>query len=381
MKKLLIITDLPIWSIEENKGAQSFYQTYVHLDKNYDVTLLTTDENYTRDQQDKKIILNKILKFQLKIRFLNFIFGILCYFINLIFTFLLNYEEIKRSDIVYFYEIEFTPLAYWIRLFWPQKKIISRFQGTVLQDQDCKNWKNIIKNYKHVLSISTQVNLLVMTDDGTNGDKIVELLNPKQRYLFLKNGLDIGYICNEALRDKHEKIDLKKFITISRLVGWKNVNQSINYFREFALPNSQLLVIGDGPERDKLIKQNDDLLAHGSLIFKGAIDHTLLKEILENAHYYLGSFSLSNLGNGLYEAMAHGVIPIVTNSGNTSSFIKHGDNGFLISNSSDLEGIFSTITNAKECLRIAENAKRTAVFMNTWEERMAVEIKAIANAS
>jgi len=65
-------------------------------------------------------------------------------------------------------------------------------------------------------------------------------------------------------------------LCVSRLLAYKNVDAVVDAFR--LLPGERLVVVGDGPERDRL-----RMLAGGNVTFTGRVDDAALRWLYENA--------------------------------------------------------------------------------------------------
>jgi glycosyltransferase involved in cell wall biosynthesis len=295
----------------------------------------------------------------------------------------------NQYDLFYGYEIMGIPLAYTFGKL-RGKKIVSRFQGTFL----FPILNNTIKKlffFEHVIAFKLRADLVIMTNDGTKGDKVLEYFGfPKNRIFFLINGVDKTiYIDNFNVSGFKEKTDIPKdhniIITLSKLAYWKRVDRIIN-----AMPlvlskerNVFLIVIGDGPQKSSLQKMANSLGVANNIKFIGNLSHNQVKEYLNGADLFTTFYDLSNLGNPLLEALTCGKCIISLNDGSLEGIITDGKNGILL-NSDGAEFIASAII---ECIRnkdkrstLEKNAKKFSdTQLKTWEERMNDEINAVQN--
>ena len=129
------------------------------------------------------------------------------------------------------------------------------------------------RRFEEALALKTTADLVIMTDDGTQGDEVLARLNPAagNRVKFWRNGLDLDRLhpasadersaARRALRIPNDAFVM---LTASRLAAWKRVDRAIR-----ALPrvrtwtqNATLLVVGDGEERVHLVALAREPFSH-----------------------------------------------------------------------------------------------------------------------
>jgi L-malate glycosyltransferase len=97
-----------------------------------------------------------------------------------------------------------------------------------------------------------------------------------------------------------------------------------------AEPNVQFIIAGDGPERELLEKQANDLKVGSSVRFLGWVRHEEMADLLLNAEIYVSTSLDDGTSVSLLEAMASGAFPIVTDIPSNREWIHNGENGFLV---------------------------------------------------
>jgi len=108
----------------------------------------------------------------------------------------------------------------------------------------------------------------------------------------------------------------------------KNVGAVVDVFsRVIAVLPSRLLLVGDGPEIAGIRQQVAQAGLDNQVEFLGHMDN--LEDILPVADLLLLPSLHESFGLVALEAMACGVIPLVTNRGGGSEFIQDGLNGYL----------------------------------------------------
>ncbi len=92
----------------------------------------------------------------------------------------------------------------------------------------------------------------------------------------------------------------------------------------------QLSIVGDGPLLKRLKAKASKWNLLDTVEFSGRIPNEQLPEMLRNSSIYLSVPETEGVSASLFEAMASGCFPIVTDLPGTRAFIRHGENGFLV---------------------------------------------------
>ncbi len=122
-----------------------------------------------------------------------------------------------------------------------------------------------------------------------------------------------------------------------------------------------LLLVGDGPEQAQIRELVREKGLDDRVEFLGHIDQ--LEEIMPAADILLLPSRHESFGLVALEAMASGVVPVVTNRGGAGEFILDGQNGFLRA-PDDIQGMAREVTKLVENpdlrSQLAEEARRDA---------------------
>ncbi|TVP46544.1 MAG: glycosyltransferase [Mongoliibacter sp.] len=94
--------------------------------------------------------------------------------------------------------------------------------------------------------------------------------------------------------------------------------------------NASCWIVGDGVLRTKLEDLSKELEVEDRIRFFGRIDNKLLPELLAESNFYLAVPETEGVSASLFEAMASGSFPIVTDLPANRAFIRQGENGFLV---------------------------------------------------
>lgn len=293
-----------------------------------------------------------------------------------------------RFDLLYGYEIFGTPVAWiWSRVF--SRPVISRFQGT-LMSKYLNSPEKILYNWTHWMPMKLPVNLLIMTNDGTQGDKVLDYLKvPITRRVFWRNGVELA----QGVNPKFDNIAFRRLNSIdedtmlltsaSRMTYWKRIDRMIH--AASLVPHNRkfkLIIIGDGENRDALEALARDLGVADKVHFTGPLPHRDVLKWHSAADVLISTFDVSNVGNQLLEAQVLGKPYITVNTGDTAHVLTHEYNGLLIQTPDDYLAIADAISrliddnSLRGCL--ANGAKEFGLqHIKTWTQRMEMEIATV----
>ena len=409
MKKVLIISALDIWSIEYKKGGESLWQTLKgYAEKNWEVHFITS---YKKKDFDKKIhskysnvFIHRLGLEELqspvaivpfaKMKLIRFLLRVLFWLIFQLRAFLKVKNIVRQKEkflIIYGYGAYGVPIAKFLSMLW-KVPVVSRFQGTLLKTfwMGKKFWK--IRAWEHVIASKISTDLVIMTNDGTQGDKVLKYFGvDSEKVKFWMNGVN-----REDFKKTFNKENIKQeldissryiLMTVSRLVHWKQVNRSIEALPRIikVIPDLKLIIIGDGPEKENLERFSRELKVNHCIKFVGAVSREKIPKYLAASDVFLSFYNWTNIGNPVIEAMTMGKCIITLNNGDTGKIIRNDYNGILLEENKKLinnitESVIYLLRNLKLREKLGKNAREFAkkIFW-TWEERINAEIKEIEN--
>jgi len=379
-KRILIISALDFWSMADGKGGPALWRTLKgYADRGWEVFFITSNrpQGATTKLPENIHVLRfdaPWLKRLLQIRKVGFFANIFWWL----------YFQIVRIDVVYGYEIYGVPVAKVLSKLW-RVPMVSRFQGTSFGAA----WRNrrlrCIRAWTHLIGLRIPTDLVIMTNDGTQGDEVLKRLGVDMaRVRFWLNGVDWELF--KGLPEKRkgrETLGINAdyvLLTVSRLVSWKRVDRSIRALAEVVkdYPDTLLVIVGDGPERGRLEQLAKNLGGERNTRFEGAVPHSEIPKYLAAADIFLSFYDWSNVGNPLLEAMMAGKCIVTLNNGDTAQFIKNGDNGTLLE--------YEELPKLPEVIRklLADNELRERLGSNarkfaeenfwSWDERIEAEV-------
>ncbi|PKM91830.1 hypothetical protein CVU82_01325 [Candidatus Falkowbacteria bacterium HGW-Falkowbacteria-1] len=122
--------------------------------------------------------------------------------------------------------------------------------------------------------------------------------------------------------------DDKLIITTSRLVkknGIKDLIRALSFLDE----EFKLLILGEGEEKDELVRLSGDLALKDRIYFLGTINHQELPKYLWSSDVFCRPSLSEGLGNSFLEAMAAGLPVVATEVGGIPDFLCDEKNGLF----------------------------------------------------
>jgi glycosyltransferase involved in cell wall biosynthesis len=300
----------------------------------------------------------------------------------------------KDCAFVYGYEMQGVLASNLLKIIFFKRSVfyISRFQGVFYIKEHFKDHRylNLLFNIDTLIALWLPSNLMVMTNDGTQGDKILKKIKSRslKSFMFISNGVDSPNLIDKNKLCKKYGIDEEKpfVLMASRLVNIKRVHLAVEAIGKIISDgnnfNYKLIIIGDGPELEPLKSLAIDLGVDSYLIFLGALTNDEVYSFMSASDMVLSLYESSNIGNPFFEAMSVGTPFIAVNNGDTSSFVKHLSNGYLLSEDAivdDLVIFFENVENNLISIKsLADGAsKYSKSNILSWSERIGNEISEI----
>lgn len=190
--------------------------------------------------------------------------------------------------------------------------------------------------------------------------ELLKLGVPKKKIALIPNGVAIPKMSNEITEDHQSELDEKIIcLSVGRLIKRKRFDLLLNAWAEQKnINDATLIIIGDGPERNRLEKMASNLMVSDSIHFFGSVIHDKVLYWLKQAHCFILPSDSEGMSNALLEAMAYGLPVIVSNIHANYSLIQDGINGFLFSNLNDLTEKLQLLIQDRDCrLRLGQKAR------------------------
>ena len=208
--------------------------------------------------------------------------------------------------------------------------------------------------------LNKKVSLFIANSRSTKDWVVRSEKIPAEKIEVIYNGLDpelFFSLTREERVEYKEKTRLSAEASIVGIIANLRPVKGLDVFIRAAekvsqaRPESQFLIVGDGPERKKLEVLARDLGMSGKIKFLGQIVDVLpLLKIMDIG--VLSSYSES-LSNSLLEYMAAGLPVVSTDVGGLNEVLRHGEGGYFISVGDDeamARSILALITNPEMSL-------------------------------
>lgn len=248
----------------------------------------------------------------------------------------------KKVDIVH--AQQYTPYCYGVmaslynmlRLSRNSPKLIYTSHGIPYPYK--RRMKRVVVN--SVFSLFTQEIVTISEDTKSN---IVKYENfPAHKIKVVYNGIDLSQFSKKVDRvAKKQSLELtpdyKVIGIVARLDPVKNHTLLLRAFKRVLheLPETYLLIVGDGPEKKRLESLAELFGISGQALFLGARN-----DVPELLHIFdvsvLSSFS-EGMSVTLLEAMGAGIPIVATNVGGNPEVVKDQETGYLVPNNNDQE--------------------------------------------
>jgi len=201
---------------------------------------------------------------------------------------------------------------------------ITRLFGTFLHPYLSMKFRlrALLNHLEEVAAFKIPCRYLIITNDGTRGDQVARSLNvPSKRVKFWMDGAAFLHDINIGAEKLRKELliprQAKVLVSVSRLASWKRVDRLIQAIPSIVSHDNDVvaLIIGNGPEREKLEHMSETLGIKKFVSFLGAVDHEDVKKYLYASDIFISLYDVTNVSDSLLEAMAGGVCIIALNSG------------------------------------------------------------------
>lgn len=377
----MIISEVPLYN---ESGIEVLDKTIEMLINNFELKAVIGLGNFLGKKNHFKISDKLFVKLD-KYKYIGYLYY------NFIFSFYFLAKTIyiiNRYKIDYDFVYAIGPLANWIagKISKADKIIISRYLGIAWDSKSIKSFKQKLKFIFRRVWYKSRSNLIIVTDDGTQGNKFLKSIGITNRQIILlKNGIDknqASEISDRELKNLYNELGLDKdskiLLTVSRLAFWKRVDRAISimpYVIKFE-PKVRLIIVGEGEEKPKLQQLTKKLMISNYVNFVGAIERNKIFYFYKMADIFLSFYDYSNAGNPLFEAMLFKKPIITINNGDTGKFIS--SNEAILLNEFEIfkvvESIKYLFNNYSLRLKLGLNAyNRVVNDLPSWEDRIEYE--------
>jgi L-malate glycosyltransferase len=225
---------------------------------------------------------------------------------------------------------------------------------------------------KYVLSKADLV-----TCDGANLLKeLMESGVPEEKIVLATMGVE-----QKLLIERKDKFENKEDIIIlstrslEPVYDLKTLIEAVPLIIEKIDKKARFCITGLGGQEQELRKLASKLKVERNVEFKGYVNREDLEELFQKADLYVSTSLSDSTSVSLLEAMASGLLPVVTDIPGNREWIEDGKNGFLfpLGNYQALaEKIIWIINNFKETEKLHAENQKIIREKGLWEENMKI---------
>ena len=161
-------------------------------------------------------------------------------------------------------------------------------------------------------------------------DRLVDLGVPRERIDVLRNGVDLELFRPIDRAGSRRRLGFKRttLLSVGNLLPLKGHDLAIRALR--LMPETDLVIVGDGPERETLGALAAELRLGDRVSFAGALTQENLREYYGSADALVLASSREGWPNVLLESMACGTPAIASRVGGTSEIVAAPEAGTLM---------------------------------------------------
>jgi len=148
------------------------------------------------------------------------------------------------------------------------------------------------------------------------------------KVMVLPKGINLNFF---EFQDSSKTEIIKAIVTRSLLPEYKHdvILKAFAILKEKGIP-FELTIVGSGVLLEKLKDLARELKIEDQVIFTGRIDNNDLPKLLQESNFYISMPTTEGVSASLFEAMASGCFPLVTDLPGNRSWINHKENGVLV---------------------------------------------------
>ncbi len=288
-------------------------------------------------------------------------------------------------DLVYAHN-QYAALAGYLLGRWFKVPNVTRLYGTFLAD--LMNRPLVSLRYPTAAAgYLVPSSLVICANDGTRGDEVARKFGiPDHRFRFWQNGVEPPSQPPQVTRadlvarfGPHLRLESCWAVSCSRLSYWKRIDRMLRALKVCRGEgvDCQLVLAGDGPEKENLFALADSLGVAEQVAWLGAVAHDDIWALMNTADVFMLTNDVTNRCNPLYEAAWAGLPIVSVTDPSTADLLHHRENA-LLAEKDDTETLGKLLAEISrdEPLRerLGSAQKKLSETFWTWEERMRVEV-------
>ena len=198
-------------------------------------------------------------------------------------------------------------------------------------------------------------------------DVLEEMVLPGERIHVVPNPVDCGAFPRPAAAANPDDQPVWRLLFMARFVAEKGIYELIDAMpglRDACDRPVELILAGDGPEMEGARQRCRELGLDDAVVFPGYVTDQQKQQLFESAHVFVFP---SRYGEGrpivLLEALAAGLPLLTTRAGGIGEFVRDGEHGVLLSDTSaaDIErGVLSLLRDPRRLAEVGRGNREYA---------------------
>ncbi|MCB8820201.1 glycosyltransferase family 4 protein [Microvirga rosea] len=231
----------------------------------------------------------------------------------------------RPSTIIAFFGIPSGPVAWVGKFIFGVPYIISLRGGDVpgYQPYDLDRYHRLLRPVIVALWRAARV---VVANSGGLRD-LANLSTPDLPIAVVPNGVDAIKFHPSGKSQPRSRIRL---VFVGRLQHQKGVDVLLRAMGRLARPDLELLIVGDGPDRNLLTSLAAELSLERNVIFRGWAEKAELPDLYRSGDIFVLPSRDEGMPNVLLEAMASGLPAVATRISGSEELVVHGETGLLV---------------------------------------------------
>lgn len=314
-------------------------------------------------------------------------FSLFCKIIDLLRVYRLSRRVVPKAQVHYSMRWGHGIVAYLLALRSGGISVIRSYGIGKLRSWDTRN---TISQLPRTFSIKLPVDLHIVTNDGTQGDRFLKKLGiPSDRIRFWLNGiehLDDQRLDRVQFRKEIGFLEADKLLVcVGRLACNKRQDLLIHSLSHVLKkhPKAHLILVGGGEEESNLRNLADRLNVSSNVSFVGDVPNEQVKNYLAVADLYFQVNENSNLSMTLMEALAAGCCCVIRNIGDLDGVVSN-QNAIMVDDAKPeaLARVTIELLSDPETVRQKQIAAKLTARdkLSSWDQRLELELNALSQA-
>jgi len=278
----------------------------------------------------------------------------------------------KKIDIVYGFSGKTAIPTYLLARRFKVPSVLKLF-GILYFSYGNKNPRDLLLNLEHYLGYKVPVDMLMVINDGTGGDKVAERMGITKRFVFVPNPRPEWKPRSNAKAELGIPQNKRVILYVSRLDILKGVEilPDIMDAIKKEINDIVFLIIGEGPQKKHLLERIKELNLQEFVRCIGYVTHSRLDRYYSASDLFLAIADYSNATLPVIEALSMSVPVIAFDTGHTKEVIPDGK-GIVYVPYKDIDAlvrkIVNLLSNPEERERLSKAALEFSKTIPTWEE-------------